>query len=292
MLFESANVRVAFEFGTATLWLGFRGSPVNALDAAGLRELDAALAAIEQNIFANIVVIRSGKPAGFCAGIHPEALASLATAADRAAFSWLGQSVFARLGSLRATTVAYLDGPCLGAGLELALACDYRLCCTTIATHLGFPDRVPTGFGGGPRLCELLGRRLARTVLDSGRTFSGREARKLGFVDRAFCERRAKIELRTFLDELECGAASPRCGRELAGLADERRAFAQNHFRLRDTVEHREAIHVESPSGIARALARGFLTPLEAEQARSIIENGIGEREASGTIPALELVAA
>ena len=89
MLFESANVRVAFEFGTATLWLGFPGSPVNALDAARLRELDAALAAIEQNIFANIVVIRSGKPAGFCAGIHPEALASLATAA-------LGMAITAR----------------------------------------------------------------------------------------------------------------------------------------------------------------------------------------------------
>lgn len=292
MLFESANVRVAFEFGTATLWLGFPGSPVNALDAARLRELDSSLAAIERNIFANVVVIRSGKPAGFCAGIHPEALASLATDADRAAFSWLGQSVFARLGSLRATTVAYLDGPCLGAGLELALACDYRLCCTTIATHLGFPDRVPSGFGGGPRLCKLLGRRLARTVFESGRTFSGREARKLGFVDRAFCERRAKIELRTFLDELERGAESPRRGRELAGLADERRAFAQGHFRLRDTLEHREAIQVQSLSGIARALARGFLTPLEAEQARERLELDSGKREVSGTIPALELVAA
>lgn len=292
MLFESANVRVAFEFGTATLWLGFPGSPVNALDAARLRELDAALAAIERNVFVDIVVIRSGKPAGFCAGIRSEALASLATGADRAAFSWLGQSVFARLGSLRATTVAYLDGPCLGAGLELALACDYRLCCTTIATHLGFPDRVPTCFGGGPRLRERLGHRLAKTVLESGRTFSGREARKLGFVDRAFCERRAKIELRTFLDELERGAASPRRSRELSGLANERQAFAQSQFRLRDTLEHREAIHAESLSGIARALARGFLTPLEAEQARERLKLDEGKREVGGTIPALELVSA
>ncbi|HEY3787658.1 MAG TPA: enoyl-CoA hydratase-related protein, partial [Urbifossiella sp.] len=91
MLFQSAHLRATVEFGIATIWLGFPGDPVNALDAACLRELDAAIAALETNPHLRIVVIRSAKPAGFCGGIHPEALASLTTDADRAAFSWLGQ---------------------------------------------------------------------------------------------------------------------------------------------------------------------------------------------------------
>ena len=78
------------------------------------------------------------------------------------------------------------------------------------------------------RLRRLLGRR-ARRFLESGRTFSGREARSLGLVDHAFCDRRAKIELRTFLDRLERrgepGDVSPPEGR---GFAAERRHFVRS----------------------------------------------------------------
>src|SRR5262245_46843406 len=124
MLFESAHVRVTAEYGVGTLWLAFPGDPVNAMDALRLRELDAALAAIEHNPFLNALVVRSAKPAGFCAGLHP----GVAEVIDRAAFAALGQRVFARLSALPFTTVAFIDGPCLGVGFELALACDSRLC--------------------------------------------------------------------------------------------------------------------------------------------------------------------
>lgn len=258
MFFESAHLRAAVEFGIATLWLGFPGEPVNALDAARLRELDAALAALEANSSLRIVVVRSAKPAGFCAGIHPNAWAGLGTAADRAAFAWLGQSVFARLANLRATTVAFLDGPCLGAGLELALACDHRLALARLDTHLGFPDRL-AGFGGTGRLRQRLGRRRARQLLESGRTLSGREAQALGLVDRAFCERRAKIELRTFLDGLERSPLAKKLVEEPAGLAEERRAFARLTKPPIALTAIREAMDP------AIALARGFITPLEAE---------------------------
>ena len=87
MLFESPYVRVAAEYGTATLWLGLPGDPPNALDLARLRDIDAALAAVEQTPFLDILVVRSANPAGFCAGLRAEALASLPTPADRAAFA-------------------------------------------------------------------------------------------------------------------------------------------------------------------------------------------------------------
>lgn len=255
MLFESAHVRVTAEYGVGTLWLGFPGEPVNALDWPRLAELDSALAAVEPNPFLGALVVRSAKPAGFCAGLHPSA----AELADHAAFAGFGQRVFARLAALPFVTVAFIDGPCLGAGFELALACDHRLCVATPRTHLGFPGRF-TCFGGGPRLRKLIGRR-GRVLVESGRTLSGREARDLGLVDRAFCARRAKIELRTFLDELEQSPRVPDRARDEAGWADERRAFAR--------LEAIAPPACSTPSEVEILLARGFITPLEAEQIRA-----------------------
>jgi enoyl-CoA hydratase/carnithine racemase len=256
MLFASAHVRITAEYGIGTLWLGFTGAPVNALDAHRLRELDTAVAALEPNPFLTALVVRSAKPAGFCAGLHP----SVAAVADRGAFAARGQRVLARLAVLPFTTIAFIDGPCLGAGLELALACDHRLCVATPATHLGFPDRF-TCFGGGPRLRKLLGR-CAGALVESGRTLSGREARDLGLVDRAFCARRAKIELRTFLDELERAPRVPERRRDETGFAAERCAFAAAAFPVPG------AVGSAPPTDPVELLARGFITPLEAEQMR------------------------
>lgn len=253
MLFESAHVRVTAEYGVATLWLAFPGEPVNALDALRLRELDSALAAIERNPYLNALVVRSAKPAGFCAGLHP----GVAEVADRVAFASFGQRVCAQLAMLPFTTLAFIDGPCLGAGFELALACDHRLCVATPTTHLGFPQRF-TCFGGSNRLRKLLGKR-SRGFIESGRTISGREAHDLGLVDRAFCTRRAKIELRTFLDELERASRVPERSRNETGFADERRAFARIELTQRTASG-------STPTDIDTLLARGFITPLEAEE--------------------------
>ena len=282
MLYESAHLRITVEFGIATVWLGFPGAPVNALDAAGFRELEAAFAALERHPHVRIVVVRSAKPAGFCTGVAPRALDSLSTPADRAAFSWLGQEVLARLAALRAVTIASIEGPCLGAGLELALACDYRLCVSSSRTHLGFPNRI-AAFGGSVRLRNRMGTRNARRFIASGRTISGREARALGIVDRAFCERRAKIELHSFLDEIERGEWVPRRRAVLGGFAAERRRFAMACPAIA------RPLPAELP--ISVALARGFITPFEAEQLRKR-EAAIAIPAASELVPKFEFVAA
>lgn len=251
MLHESAHVRISLESGVATVWLGFPGEPVNALDLARLRKLDAAISELEANPFIDRVVIRSAKPAGFCAGLHPNAVASLTNVSDRAAFSWFGQQVFSRIAALHATTIAFIEGPCLGAGFELALACDFRLCVAGLTNHIGFPYERPV-FGGSVRLPDWI----AKSLVQSGRTLSGREARRLGVVHEAFCERRAKIELRTFLNRCESRRWKPRCS-DAVGMAEERRAFAANPGRPWRALDQ---LYPEI------ALARGFITPLEFEQ--------------------------
>jgi enoyl-CoA hydratase/carnithine racemase len=324
MLFEGAHVRVGAEYGTATLWLGFPGEPVNALDLARLRQLDDALAAVESNPFVDILVVRSALPGGFCAGLRPEAVASLPAAADRAAFAAAGQRVFARLAGLPQATVAFVDGPCLGAGLELALACDHRLVLTRPSTHLGFPDGPPC-FGGTARLRALVGRRAADRLIGSGETLSGREARSLGLADHAFCDRRGKIELRTFLDRLERRGWRPKPPPVPAEEdAAERRAFAERPpvtaalpvlpptvnplppfpeviglvgddpalSRLAAEVALRGGMVVVCGSGdgvragIAASLARGFVTPLEADQAnaRVMIGDGLAGFDRAGLV--------
>lgn len=255
MLFESAHLRVTCEYGTATLWLAFPGDPVNAVSAARLTELDSALAAIERNLFVRTLVVRSAKPFGFCAGLHPD----VTHVTDRAAFAGRGQRVLSRLRALPFTTVALIDGPCLGAGFELALACDHRLCVSTPTTLLGFPGGFAC-FGGSNHLGKLLGKRAA-AFIESGRTVSGREARDLGLVSRTCCARRAKIELRTFLDELERKPLVPDRSPDETGFAQERRHFAQ-------VATERLTARTEAPGDAETLLARGFITPLEAEHLR------------------------
>jgi enoyl-CoA hydratase/carnithine racemase len=233
--------------GTATLWLAFPGEPVNALDLSRLKQLNAAFAELAANAFIDRVVIRSAKPAGFCAGLHPDAVRSLQHPSDRAAFSRFGQGVMSRLANLPQATIAFIEGPCLGAGFELALACDHRLCVAGLANHLGFPFERPC-FGGSARV--------PKSLVESRRTLSGREARDLGLVDRAFCERRAKLELQMFLDELEKHPRVPNRTRPTS-LAAEAQAFVQDMGRERGTIPPLEP-------GIA--LARGFITPLEFDQ--------------------------
>lgn len=309
MLFESKHLRVTAEYGTATLWLGFPGELANALDVARIRELDRAIRAVAALPSVQILVIRSANTAGFCAGIHPNALASLSSPADRSAFAWFGQQVFNRLAQLEAVSIAIIDGPCLGAGLELALACDYRLCVARPTTRLGFPDRIAC-FGGSSRLTNLLGRR-GEAFLSSGRMLSGREAWNLKLVDLAYCERRSKIELRSFLDRLELHPFKPHPPSDSVGLASERRVFAAfspspasastislslNPIpRFPETVgllgDDAEAALLASEvalrggtvvvsgnrsvvyAGIDAARARGFITPLEADQARRRIRS-------------------
>ncbi len=304
------HVRVTTEYGTATVWLDFPGEPVNALDGTRLAELNAVLVAVAADPFANIVVLRSARPAGFCAGMRSEAHASLTHPADRAAFAAFGQAVADRLANLPQTTIAFLDGPVLGAGLELALACDHRLVLSRVTTHLGFVGA--TCLGGAARLRRLVRARVAEELLATNRTLSGREAVRVGLADHAFCERRGKIELRTFLDVLERRGPRHRLGVELTGLAAERRAFAAAPVpvmvkaplptTLNPIPPFPDAIGLLSleadavrfaaeaalrggrvvvganragvDAAITAALARGFVTPLEVEQARGRVTAG------------------
>jgi enoyl-CoA hydratase len=206
--------RISTDDAVATLWLDCDTlAPARVRQLADLAEAVAARPAVE------VLVIRSGYPGGL-PSFDRRALRDLDSDEAAADYARAGQLALRRLANLPIPTVAFLEGPCAGPALELALACDYRLAVATPDAILGLGD-LPTTWGGRSRLATRIGRRTASRFVSC----YPREGAKLGLVDDAFCQRRAKIELRRFLDRLQLRPVKRGVPTDVIAEATERRAF-------------------------------------------------------------------
>jgi 3-hydroxyacyl-CoA dehydrogenase/enoyl-CoA hydratase/3-hydroxybutyryl-CoA epimerase len=161
-------------------------SSANIFDWPTLTELNNHLGAIEAESDVKGVVIGSAKPKIFIAGADLHAFASNPEAAALAEIVTLGQDIFTRLSNLRVPTVAAIHGLCLGGGLELALACDWRIASTEKTTKLGLPETqlgILPAWGGSTRLPKLIGLPAALGLILTGKQVVGVQALKLGLVD-------------------------------------------------------------------------------------------------------------
>lgn len=160
------------------------GSSANILDTAAVRELNALLDCLAAD--ARGLVLLSAKPSIFVAGADVHELAALARGGDLESVIRLGQDTFNRIAALPLVTVAAIHGACLGGGLELALACDYRLATRDRATRIGLPETslgiLPT-WGGATRLPRLIGLPAALDLVLAGRILPAPVAAKRGVVD-------------------------------------------------------------------------------------------------------------
>jgi len=223
MLYESPQLQVSADDGVATLGMAFAGMPLNGLDLARLAELERGLDAVFAEPGIEILVLRSLLPGGFCAGFTSHALSELIDDTSASQFASMGQRILAKLAESPVVSVAFVHGPCIGPGLELALACDYRLGLSGPDSTIGFGD-TPTGWGGATRSEYLLGRRRTRR-LNQLPPLTAREAVQLGLFDCAFSARRAKIELRTWLDRLQFRTRKRYMSKLATQFAAERAAF-------------------------------------------------------------------
>jgi 3-hydroxyacyl-CoA dehydrogenase / enoyl-CoA hydratase / 3-hydroxybutyryl-CoA epimerase len=161
----------------------------NLLTTALLTALDERIAEIERAVAAgraDALVVRSARPGTFLSGVDLDEILELRTEAEAIQQSRLGQRVLRRLERLEIPTVAAIDGTCVGAGLELALACGYRIASGAPHTQLGlFHIRVgiAPSYGGTVRLPRLIGVQAALDLILSGDSLSAMEARSLGLVD-------------------------------------------------------------------------------------------------------------
>ncbi|MBI3575375.1 MAG: enoyl-CoA hydratase/isomerase family protein [Gammaproteobacteria bacterium] len=175
----------------ALLTLDVAGQSANVLSQDVLLELDRHLGELEDKPLQGLI-IRSGKASGFIAGADVREFERITDPVRATELARLGQQVCARLAGLPFPSVAVIHGFCLGGGLELALACSYRLAREDTATRLGLPEvrlGIHPGFAGSVRLPPLVGDLAALDMMLTGRTVSAREARRLGLVDEIVPER-------------------------------------------------------------------------------------------------------
>lgn len=172
------------------LWLKInrQNAAVNSINSETLDELNQILQVIlQKDKPINGLVIYSDKPSGFIAGADITSFSNLTSADAVANFLRQGHAVFARLESLIIPTVVMIDGFCFGGGLELALACKYRIATDNPNTRIGLPEillGIHPGWGGSVRLPQLIGGFDALTkVILTGAGLSSANAKRLGIVD-------------------------------------------------------------------------------------------------------------
>lgn len=169
-------------------WLHFdkQGESVNSISRQVLEELNDILDNIDSREDVAGVVICSGKSKGFIAGADIKQLSGFTEVDDAVGFIRYGQKVFDKLERLRIPTVALVTGFCMGGGMELVLACDYRIAVDNGKSCFGLPEvklGIHPGWGGTVRLPKLIGAPMAMDIILSGRTVSARAAKKIGIVD-------------------------------------------------------------------------------------------------------------
>ena len=162
------------------------GESMNVLKAAFADEIQQLLAEIKSNSQLKGLVFISGKPDSFIAGADITMLDGCKTAAEAEEIGRMGQQMFAQLEQLPIPLVAAIHGPCLGGGLELALACHARVASNDNKTVLGLPEvqlGLLPGSGGTQRLPRLVGVQKALDMILTGKQLRAVQAKKAGLVD-------------------------------------------------------------------------------------------------------------
>src|ERR1700733_12335497 len=183
------------------------GSSANVLSSGVLRELDAVLEPLVRNPPRAVIVI-SGKKSGFIAGADIKEFTGITNIDEGFRLIHAGQEVLNRLEALPCPTVAAIHGFALGGGLELALACRYRVAVNDERLSLGLPEvqlGIHPGFGGTVRSVRLVGVRPAMEMMLTGKPVRPDKALRIGLVDKLV----SAAELRAAAKEIALKAPTP-----------------------------------------------------------------------------------
>ncbi|KAH9927167.1 ClpP/crotonase [Epithele typhae] len=169
--------------GVVSLLLN-RPKAKNAISLRLLKELQECLDQVRSDKSTRVLVVRSSTPGAFCAGADLVERASMSKAQVDQFLLDLRRAL-GTLEGLPVPTLAAIDGPALGGGLELGLACDLRIAGHAV-TKIGLPEvrlGIIPGAGGTQRLTRLLGLAKAKDLIFTARMLTAREALEYGVVD-------------------------------------------------------------------------------------------------------------
>lgn len=270
---SDAPGRVVIDDGVAWLHLDDPTKNVNTLSTAQIAWFEAEIGRIERADVRGLVLI-SDKPGYFIVGAD---IGELQASSDRSTVLdglQRAHALAARLGHLPFPVVAAIDGTCLGGGLELAMACHYRVATEAGHTKLGLPEvqlgLIP-GFGGTQRLPRMIGVPDALDMILTGKQIVAKKALKLGLVD-AVCHptalRRAALELVDRGKPTSTRSAKRRGSRGFAKVAGDLLARTPGAKRLvydkaRETVMKKTGGHYPAPLRAIEVVREGISRPLD-----------------------------
>ncbi|MHC4480870.1 MAG: 3-hydroxyacyl-CoA dehydrogenase NAD-binding domain-containing protein, partial [Planctomycetota bacterium] len=225
------------------------------------------------------LVVRSAKKDSFIVGADIDELARIRDENDARAKSEAGKAVFARLAALSLPTVAVIHGACLGGGLELALACRYRVVTDHPKTSLGVPEvnlGIIPGWGGTLRLPRLVGLPQALTMICTGKPLKGRRAYKAGLADAIAAAPFVEDATRRFIDQILTRKGAAEVGKR------RRRAQPRIMRLLAATPPTRALIYRQTARQILKRTKGHYPAPLEALGAvRAAFGRGAPPRDTS-----------
>jgi enoyl-CoA hydratase len=163
--------------------LGLDNGPLNLVTRELLRALSAALAELAARADIRCVIVHGGQARAFCAGSDIKEFAELRSDASERKILF-EDMVLRRLAQMPMPTIAAIDGPALGGGLEIALACDLRV--ARYGVTLGLTESRLGGLAGNGslRLARLVGAARAKELLFTGEPISAEQAMAWGIVNR------------------------------------------------------------------------------------------------------------
>jgi len=172
-----------------------RPEKLNAINAIMLKELSEATGILEKEANVGCIIIKGVGERAFSSGADLTELLEL-TQETAAKFSTMGQQVFSKLEKISKPVIAEIGGYALGGGLELALACDFRMASDDAV--LGCPETkmglIPA-WGGTQRLPLAVGLSNSKRLIMLGERVKANEALEIGLVDRVVPMKNLEVEV-------------------------------------------------------------------------------------------------
>ncbi|MDP7249888.1 MAG: 3-hydroxyacyl-CoA dehydrogenase NAD-binding domain-containing protein [Planctomycetota bacterium] len=179
-------IRQTFTDGLVVLEFDLPGEKINKLSTAVLERFENIIDELKSDSAVKGVVIISAKDDIFIAGADIDEIAAISTFTEGEAKAAEGQRIFRKLEQLNVPVLAAIRGACLGGGMELVLACDYRMVAEHPKTQLGLPEvnlGIFPGFGGTQRLPRVVGLSRGLEMILSGKAVDAEKALRIGLAD-------------------------------------------------------------------------------------------------------------
>jgi 3-hydroxyacyl-CoA dehydrogenase / enoyl-CoA hydratase / 3-hydroxybutyryl-CoA epimerase len=267
--------------GIGWLVLNREDGSINTIAGEVLRALDDHLGRIEADL-PRALVIRSSKEKGFAAGADIDSLADMDAEAAETLLTE-AHAVLDRLEGLSCPTIAVVHGAALGAGFELALACDYRIAID--GASFGLPEvrlGLHPGLAGTARLPELIDPTSAMEMMLTGSSAHTEKAKDLGIADLVVEERHVTAAIEAILKG-EVGKRSRGLMAKAFGLSSARSLAADRMRRATKEKAPKEhypapyalidnwAKHGSDPKAMQRAEIASFAELLQTDTSKNLI---------------------